>query len=431
MVFRNTSTPGAISFASPVICSTDTSGFGHPVALEVHDLDGDGKPDLAVVNKNSAYITFFRNTTATAGGTISFGTRVNNFLVYSPTSLSIKDLDGNGKPDITIGFEDNLVLVLSNTSTIGTISFTRGINYPPNSSYGLSGIGTIDLNEDDKPDIAMATADNGFSRMVNQSFRGTHIIAPSVNYGPNLTSKGIAIDDLDGDGRADIAIANLFNKSISATKNNYNLIDTAYFKPAVEYSVNPAPIGPIAVATGDIDGDGKPDIAACITVNSFTNYLAILRNKIGEPARLCPNGGATFTSGLTGATYQWQLSTDNGVTFTNISDNANYTGTNTVSLLLNNLPSSWTGYQYRCVLNTGTSETFTIRFVNTWTGAIDAQWENPGNWSCGTVPDTYTDVVINPGAVVVLNSNTTIRTMTIRPGANFTINTGYTLIITN
>jgi hypothetical protein len=95
--------------------------------------------------------------------------------------------------------------------------------------------------------------------------------------------------------------------------------------------------------------------------------------------------------------YQWQLSTDNGATFNIINDNSNYSGTTTLNLQLAAIPSSWTGYIYRCVNSNSFMEPFMIRFFNTWTGAVNNQWENPGNWSCSTVPDIYTDVVIESG----------------------------------
>ena len=63
-----------------------------------------------------------------------------------------------------------------------------------------------------------------------------------------------------------------------------------------------------------------------------------------------------------------------------------------------------------------------------WTGAVSTAWENPGNWSCGVLPDANSDVVINSGTAV-LNSNTTIRSFTVNQGVNFTVNPGYTLTI--
>ena len=130
-----------------------------------------------------------------------------------------------------------------------------------------------------------------------------------------------------------------------------------------------------------------------------------------------------------GSTYQWQVSTDSLI-FNNVNDNATYTSTHNLRLQLNNLPSSWYGYQYRCIVDGTSSNIFTIKFFNTWTGSTNSSWENPANWSCGSVPDANTDVVIASGTVI-LNSNTTIRSLVLNPGVNFTINPGYNLTITH
>lgn len=66
--------------------------------------------------------------------------------------------------------------------------------------------------------------------------------------------------------------------------------------------------------------------------------------------------------------------------------------------------------------------------VIAWIGMVSTAWENPANWSCGTLPDANTDVIINSGTVV-LNSNTSIRSFTIKPGVNFTVTPGNNLIV--
>ena len=105
-----------------------------------------------------------------------------------------------------------------------------------------------------------------------------------------------------------------------------------------------------------------------------------------EDTQLCPSGSKTIYSNAqqTGNTLQWQVSTD-GTNFANISDNSNYSGTNSYALNLNNVPSSWYGNIYR-VLTNGIADkiTFNLKFENTWTGSIDANWENTANWSSGT-----------------------------------------------
>src|SRR5690606_13933356 len=102
-------------------------------------------------------------------------------------------------------------------------------------------------------------------------------------------------------------------------------------------------------------------------------------------ASLCPCGAAIFASSIDGQTYQWQVHT--GAGFTNISDNGTYTGTGTKTLQLYNLPSSWYGYQYRCIADENNSNEYTLTFENSWLGSVDTVWENPANWTCGIVPD--------------------------------------------
>jgi hypothetical protein len=161
-----------------------------------------------------------------------------------------------------------------------------------------------------------------------------------------------------------------------------------------------------------------------IAATGFGNFFIQKTSAVG----LCPGGSAAFSSYITGTNYQWQLNTGGG--FANISNNANYSGTNTVNLQLTNIPSSWYGYQYRCVVDGTNSSVFYLRFLNTWTGAVDYTWENPGNWSCGSLPDANTDVIISSGAVGV-NSNVSVRSIQVSPGVLFTVNPGNTLTVTH
>ncbi len=66
--------------------------------------------------------------------------------------------------------------------------------------------------------------------------------------------------------------------------------------------------------------------------------------------------------------------------------------------------------------------------TNNWTGAVSTQWENPGNWSCGGVPNSYAEVTINSGTVII-NSNVTIYSLLLGAGANLVVTPGNTLTI--
>lgn len=66
--------------------------------------------------------------------------------------------------------------------------------------------------------------------------------------------------------------------------------------------------------------------------------------------------------------------------------------------------------------------------TNSWTGAVDNNWGNAGNWSCNSVPTATTDVVISSGTVIV-NVNATCKSLLVSPGVSFTITTGFNLTV--
>jgi len=137
---------------------------------------------------------------------------------------------------------------------------------------------------------------------------------------------------------------------------------------------------------------------------------------------LCAGGSTTLAATIPGTSYQWQMSTDS-VNFTNISDNTNYSGTNTASLTLSSIPSSWYGYQYRCVTDGVNGHIYTLKFVNTWTGAVNSNWNTAGNWSCNAVPDAFTDAIVNSGPVNV-TADCSVRSVRVGAGVVFTVNPG-------
>lgn len=190
--------------------------------------------------------------------------------------------------------------------------------------------------------------------------------------------------------------------------------------------------GLVATITGDSTYRPRvPGNYFALVTNSVATQLTLSSVPIKAAAvvvPICPlSTPFVINSDVYGKLCQWQESVDS-VTFTNISDNSNYIGTQAVSLQLQNIPSSWYGRKYRCIADGISSTVFTIYFANNWvsTGTID--WENAANWSCGKLPDGNTDVVINSGTVV-LNSNVAVRSLHLADGVHFTVAPGYKLTI--
>jgi photosystem II stability/assembly factor-like uncharacterized protein len=149
-------------------------------------------------------------------------------------------------------------------------------------------------------------------------------------------------------------------------------------------------------------------------------------------ASACSGGNFTFIAdaGRVYSSYQWQVNKDSS--FTDIKDDGVYQGANTYSLKVHHVPVEWVNYQYRCKISNGEgivySKIYELRFKTEWTGAVDNNWENSGNWSCGLVPNKNTDVVI-PFGTITLNQSTTVRSLQLSPSVSFTINPGVTLTV--
>lgn len=183
-------------------------------------------------------------------------------------------------------------------------------------------------------------------------------------------------------------------------------------------------------------------VITAVVANGSSGYVFVTNNNITDSLpgftyiglqslKLCPPlANSSISSNLSGSSYQWQLSTNNGGSFSNLSSNANYAGVTTATLQLTNIPSSFTGNIYRCVVNGVNSDQSKLQFVNNWTGAISNLWNNPGNWSCNVVPDANTDVFVSSGNVI-LNANGSCRSISLSPGVIFTANTGFKLTVSH
>jgi hypothetical protein len=129
--------------------------------------------------------------------------------------------------------------------------------------------------------------------------------------------------------------------------------------------------------------------------------------------------------------YQWQVSIDSGTTFNDISNGDLYKGVNTNFMIITRVDSNMYKYMYRCSI--GNNEYLNggiIKFYHHWNiYTNDLSWENPANWSCGSIPNYSTVVEIPSGSKVILSTNVTCKGLILGQGADLTIKPGFSVTI--
>jgi hypothetical protein len=197
------SNAAAASFTTPSLIDLGTEGF----FVTAGDLDLDGKPDLVTTNTNTGNGSVLINTTATNASAPTFAAHVDLSPLTSGHGVAIADLNGDAKPDLIFANNGHpsVSIFLNTTTTVGTLTFAQRIDVP--SLACARGVAVGDVNADGRPDIVTANpcpSKVGVLFQTSTSVGGTVTFTPpvGVEVGPDPVS--VAVGDLNGDGKLDI-----------------------------------------------------------------------------------------------------------------------------------------------------------------------------------------------------------------------------------
>jgi uncharacterized repeat protein (TIGR01451 family) len=261
--------------ACPDLATASNFAVGtHPWAVAAADFDGDGRPDLAVVNSDSNSVSVLL---ATGAG--SFAAAVSYATGNAPVHIATGDFNGDGRIDLAIANNGgNSVTVLTNN---GVGAFPTSATYAAHTAPFF--IIAADLNRDGRLDLATSNSGSNDVSILLGNIAGGF---DKTNFAAGTSPRGVVAGDFDRDGDLDLAVADSGSSQIAILSGNGagafaapSSIAIPTKDPGVTFSA------PVSIASGDFNRDGKLDLAV---VDDNTDALSVL----------IANGAGTFAAAV-------------------------------------------------------------------------------------------------------------------------------------
>jgi len=221
----------------------------HPWSLAIADLDGDGAPDVVTANHDAGTVSTLRGR-----GDGSFDDAVDFGALAQPTAVAVADLDDDGHPDLVVCGSAGLVVLAG----YGDGTFQPAVTHGSIGS-DANGLAIADLNGDGRRDVVVSC---GGGQVVVLLGNGDGTFQPQIDRGvPAVIS--VAVGDVDGDGRPDLLIDN--DKYDPACPHCPQLGEVSVFLGNGDGTFGThdgfrTGYGPAALALGNLNGDGRLDV---------------------------------------------------------------------------------------------------------------------------------------------------------------------------
>ncbi|MCD9185601.1 MAG: FG-GAP-like repeat-containing protein [Pyrinomonadaceae bacterium] len=253
------------------------------------DVDGNGFPDLFVPRTNNPQFALYRGTAAgnfASAGLIS--------TAGAPSGITVGDFNQDGNQDLAVlAVGTGVRLYFGN----GNFSFTFVGTIPVR--FANSTIYSADFNNDNISDLAVTTdfvsarGSNGFIGILLGVSGGGFDAVREYTLGRGPADMGIG--DFNGDGNVDLAVTNIgYTSSIPYYDSRISILygnGTGDFPQIKNFGTAFSPRG---LAISDFNADGKPDI---VTAGLFSETFTLMTNICpGSPAALPQVSGGSDVS---------------------------------------------------------------------------------------------------------------------------------------
>jgi hypothetical protein len=293
LVRRNTSQPGDIKFSFFI----ELPASGSVYKIVTGDFDGDGFTDIAAINNWEGTISLFRNT-STGPGIIQFAPKKDLPSLFLPVNIAAADFDGDERIDLLVTSQERPEIVLyRNTGTAGTLNFQQSNPIRLNAGEVSFGPSIADFNQDGLLDVAVIVHSNNQNSLRifrNKSVLGNLNFDEEISFpAGNGTAYSTVTGDINGDGKPDIILGSTGNDKLILFENIGS--SAINFEEAGRQTAR----SPYVVRLGDLNHDGKPEVVSCYfssdKIEVFQNQSGLPFIRTFSPATAPPGGSVTIT----------------------------------------------------------------------------------------------------------------------------------------
>ena len=235
---------------------------GHlPNDIAIADMNRDGNPDLVIANHQSPFITILLGD-GRGGFRPAPGSPVDVHSHPHPHGVVVADFNGDGRLDaVTDSWGTNQVELLLGDGR-------GGLQIP--GKYFVTGrrpyerLRSADFNGDGIPDIVTTNLDDGTVSILLGDGKGSFRNAPGSPFPAGGKPWQVAVDDVDGDGNADLLIIPYERDIADPSQNAVTILRGDGHGGFTPMAGSPLLLhgchGPNSVTAGDLYGNGRQDV---------------------------------------------------------------------------------------------------------------------------------------------------------------------------